>query len=102
MVATAGYIRFITTAIIQQNLDLNFIEFLAHNNTVAFITHGGMLSKIEAIYFGVPLLGIPVLGDQFMNVADAVHDGIAVSVDINKLNELLFDEALNNILNNSR
>lgn len=61
-----------------------------------------MLSKIEAIYFGVPLLGIPILGDQFMNVAEAVQDGIAVSLDLNKLTENSFDTALNDILYNSR
>lgn len=37
-----------------------------HENTKLFITHGGLLSTHEAIYNSVPMLGIPVMIDQFL------------------------------------
>lgn len=44
---------------------LNFIS-VAHKNTILFITHSGLLSTQEAIYHGVPMLGMPVFCDQFL------------------------------------
>ncbi|CAH1389501.1 unnamed protein product [Nezara viridula] len=43
-------------------------DILAHKNCVLFITHGGYLSISEAVHFGVPLVGIPIFGDQPKNL----------------------------------
>ncbi|GBP38242.1 UDP-glucuronosyltransferase 2B10 [Eumeta japonica] len=53
----------------------------AHPNTKVFVTHGGLLSTLEAIHFGVPLIAIPVFGDQPMNAARAARSGYALKVD---------------------
>jgi glucuronosyltransferase len=45
-----------------------------------FITHGGLLSTQEASYNGVPLVGIPMMGDQLMNVLHSENLGYAVSL----------------------
>lgn len=45
--------------------EINII-ITGHENTKLFITHGGLLSTQEAIYNAVPMLGIPVLVDQFL------------------------------------
>ncbi|MGH1337285.1 MAG: macrolide family glycosyltransferase [Aureispira sp.] len=37
-----------------------------------FITHGGMNSAHEGLFYGVPMLVVPQVSDQFM-VADAIH-----------------------------
>lgn len=49
--------------------------FSAHHNCVLFITHGGMLSIIEAVNFGVPIIGIPIYTDQFININRVVNKG---------------------------
>lgn len=57
-------------------------DVLAHENIILFITNGGTLSISEAVYHGVPALGIPVYGDQFMNVAKAVESGWALKLNV--------------------
>ena len=43
------------------------LEVLQH--TDLFITHGGMNSVNEAMYYGVPMLVMPVINDQPLNAA---------------------------------
>jgi glucuronosyltransferase len=57
----------------------------AHPNIRLFITHGGMMSSLEAITWGVPLVGIPVFGDQRRNVARAVMGGYGILIDFNNI-----------------
>lgn len=68
----------------------------------AFISHGGLLSTIETIYHGVPILGIPIFGDQKMNLAIAVEKGYAVSLPYGELTEESLEKALKEVLNNPR
>ncbi|GBP15242.1 UDP-glucuronosyltransferase [Eumeta japonica] len=75
-------------------------SILAHPNCVLFVTHGGLLSSTETVHFGVPIIGIPVFGDQFVNVGRAVNKGIAVKVDLSydtpKELKLAIQEVLSN------
>ncbi|XP_047039031.1 UDP-glucosyltransferase 2-like [Helicoverpa zea] len=57
---------------------------LAHKNTVAFITHGGQSSTVEAIHAGMPMVVVPVGGDQHANAERAVRMGVALQVDYYK------------------
>jgi len=57
-------------------------DILAHPNVKLFITHGGLLSTIESIYFGKPVLGLPVFYDQHLNVQRAKQAGYGLSADI--------------------
>ncbi|XP_044271524.1 UDP-glycosyltransferase UGT5-like isoform X2 [Tribolium madens] len=74
-------------------------DIIGHPNIRAFITHGGLLSTTEAVYYGVPIIGIPVFGDQKSNIAAAVSNGYAIEVPLAKLTEEMLSEALNEILN---
>ncbi len=51
----------------------------------AFITHGGNSGTIEAVYFGIPMVGIPLYYDQHNNIRRLVEKGAAVSLDVNAL-----------------
>lgn len=77
-------------------------DVLAHSNVKLFITHGGLLSTIEAIYHGVPVVGIPVFADQERNMANAELSGYGISVPYKELNAKVFSSALNKILNNPK
>ncbi|XP_031782204.1 UDP-glucuronosyltransferase 2B37-like, partial [Nasonia vitripennis] len=54
----------------------------------------------EAIYYGLPLLGIPLLGDQHFNVRASVKRGIAVKLDLQEVTERSFTHALKEVLYN--
>lgn len=67
-----------------------------------FISHGGLLSTIEALHHGVPVLGIPIFGDQKANIPKAVASGYAVHLELAHLNERTFLDALDEVLNNTK
>ncbi|CAH0402439.1 unnamed protein product [Chilo suppressalis] len=58
-------------------------SILAHPNCLLFITHGGQLSSTESIHYGVPIIGIPIFFDQFVNINKAVAKGYAIKVPLN-------------------
>lgn len=74
--------------------------FLAHPNVKAFISHGGLLSLTEAVYYGVPLIGIPIFADQRYNVANAAHKKFAIQYDMNDIAEETFGAAIKDLLEN--
>ncbi|XP_045503984.1 UDP-glucosyltransferase 2-like [Colias croceus] len=57
-------------------------SILAHPNLKLFITHGGQLSTTEAIHFGVPVIGIPTMGDQHINMRTVVQKGFGITVNL--------------------
>ncbi|XP_034836076.2 UDP-glucosyltransferase 2-like [Maniola hyperantus] len=77
-------------------------SILAHKNCILFITHGGLLSTTETVHFGVPIIGIPVFGDQFVNVARAVKKGFALRVDLSYTIASDLEIAIGEILNNPK
>lgn len=77
-------------------------DVLAHSNVKLFITHGGLLGGTEAIYYGKPLVTIPIFGDQKLNAARSVITGYGVRVDYSNLTETSLTWGLNEVLNNKR
>ena len=53
---------------------------LEHANTKAFITHGGQGSIAEAVYHQVPMLAIPIFGDQPSNGHRLQEAGIGLKL----------------------
>ena len=78
-------------------------DLLGHPKARLFITHGGLFSKQEAVYHGVPLISIPIFADQFINAQKAHDDGYAIHFNWDKLAEedALYD-AIQQVLNNPR
>lgn len=67
-----------------------------------FVTHSGLLSTIEGVYHGVPMVGIPLFGDQKTVVQNSISNGIAIQIYLNDLKEDTLTAAFNEILNNTR
>ncbi|KAI8432275.1 hypothetical protein MSG28_004706 [Choristoneura fumiferana] len=63
------------------------VDILGHPNTLAFFSHAGMGGTTEAIHFGVPIVAMPVLGDQPANGAAIEESGLGVQVQIRDLNK---------------
>ncbi|KAK7174038.1 hypothetical protein R3I93_003767 [Phoxinus phoxinus] len=75
-------------------------DLLGHPKTKAFITHGGTNGLYEAIYHGVPMVGLPLFADQPDNLMHMKTKGAAVVLDINTMKSKDLEEALKTVLNN--
>uniref|UniRef100_A0A673T489 UDP-glucuronosyltransferase n=1 Tax=Suricata suricatta TaxID=37032 RepID=A0A673T489_SURSU len=60
-------------------------DLLAHPCIRLFVTHGGMNSIMEAIQHGVPMVGIPVLGDHPENMVRVESKKIGVSIQLKQI-----------------
>ncbi|XP_057583273.1 UDP-glucuronosyltransferase 2C1-like isoform X2 [Hippopotamus amphibius kiboko] len=76
-------------------------DILGHPKTRAFITHCGTNGIYEAIYHGVPMVGIPMFGDQHDNVVRVKAKGAAVEVDLQTMTSSDLLNALKAVINNS-
>ncbi|XP_039615463.1 UDP-glucuronosyltransferase 2A1-like isoform X3 [Polypterus senegalus] len=75
-------------------------DLLGHPKTRAFITHGGTNGIYEAIYHGIPMVGIPMFGDQPDNMVHMKAKGAAVVVNFNTMTSQDLVDALNTVINN--
>uniref|UniRef100_A0A8D1PPI3 UDP-glucuronosyltransferase n=1 Tax=Sus scrofa TaxID=9823 RepID=A0A8D1PPI3_PIG len=75
-------------------------DLLGHPKTKAFITHGGTNGIYEAIYHGVPMVGIPLFADQPDNIAHMTAKGAAVRLDLEKMSRTDLVNALKQVINN--
>ncbi|EGW05453.1 UDP-glucuronosyltransferase 2A3 [Cricetulus griseus] len=79
--------------------DKFYSETLGHPKTKAFITHGGMNGIYEAIYHGIPMVGIPIFADQPHNIAHLKAKGAALKVNLNTMTSEDLLSALKAIIN---
>ncbi|KAL7374423.1 hypothetical protein ABVT39_000319 [Epinephelus coioides] len=75
-------------------------DLLGHPKTRAFVAHGGTNGMYEAIYHGVPVVGLPLLFDQFDNLLRLKVHGAARVVEAESLTKEDFLEALKDVLEN--
>uniref|UniRef100_A0A8C2RC52 UDP-glucuronosyltransferase n=1 Tax=Capra hircus TaxID=9925 RepID=A0A8C2RC52_CAPHI len=74
-------------------------DLLGHPKAKAFITHGGTNGIYEAIYHGVPMVGVPMFADQPDNIAHMKAKGAAVEVNINTMTSADLLNALRTVIN---
>ncbi|XP_034364684.1 UDP-glucuronosyltransferase 2B17 [Arvicanthis niloticus] len=75
-------------------------DLLGHPKTKAFITHGGANGLYEAIHHGIPMIGIPLFGEQHDNIAQMVAKGAAVALNIRTLSRSDLLNALEEVIDN--
>ena len=75
-------------------------SLLAHRNVKMFVTHGGAGSTQETICHKTPIVGVPLFGDQLVNVKQAVNKNVGVKVDWHGMTEEILHEAVLEVLTN--
>ncbi|XP_047220789.1 UDP-glucuronosyltransferase 2C1-like isoform X2 [Girardinichthys multiradiatus] len=74
-------------------------DLLGHPLTRAFVTHGGTNGLYEALFHGVPVVGIPLFGDQPDNLARLSRRGAAVVLNFNHMTVDDLEKALHAVIN---
>ena len=69
-------------------------DVMGHANTKLFITHGGTNGLYEAIFHAVPMLGLPLLVDQYDNMLRITDRGAGEKLDITTLSPPEFEEKI--------
>lgn len=75
-------------------------DILAHPNTRLFISHCGLGGVTEALYHGVPILGIPFIYDQHMNAKKIAEEGWSVQLPYDNITDDTLSSAINTMLLN--
>ncbi|KAM6150247.1 UDP-glucuronosyltransferase 2B14-like [Erethizon dorsatum] len=75
-------------------------DLLGHPKTKVFVTHGGANGVYDAINHGVPMVGIPLFGEQHDNIAHMKAKGAAVVLDFTAMSTTDLVNALKTVINN--
>ena len=75
-------------------------SLLAHRNVKLFVTHGGAGSTQETICHKTPIVGVPIFGDQIVNVKEAVNRNVGVKLEWHGMTEESLEEAMLKVLDN--
>ncbi|KAG4079078.1 hypothetical protein HA402_001049 [Bradysia odoriphaga] len=75
-------------------------DLLAHSNMRLFISHCGLGGVTEALFHGVPILGIPFIYDQHMNAINIADEGWSIHLPYDSITSESFSSAVNEMLSN--
>uniref|UniRef100_A0AC35GC96 Glucuronosyltransferase n=1 Tax=Panagrolaimus sp. PS1159 TaxID=55785 RepID=A0AC35GC96_9BILA len=89
-----GYSNVFTEKWLPQN------DILDHPKLLAFISHGGMNSVMEGSTKGIPMICIPVLGDQIRNSQLLIRRGTAIKIDKTHVTKEKIVAAIKEIITN--
>jgi len=73
-----------------------------HPKVRVFISHGGLLGTIEAAYAGVPMVGIPMYGDQLTNIKAIIDNKMGISLNYGDISKDRVLTAVRTVLDEPR
>lgn len=73
-----------------------------HPKARAFLTHGGTNGVYEAIYHGVPMVGIPMFADQPDNMVHVKAKGAGLFLNFHSMQSQDLVQALQTVINDNR
>uniref|UniRef100_A0A0N5AEY5 glucuronosyltransferase n=1 Tax=Syphacia muris TaxID=451379 RepID=A0A0N5AEY5_9BILA len=73
-------------------------DLLAHKRTMLLITNGGMMTILEAMAHGVPIVGLPLYGNNKYNLNKVVNKGFGVIVEKSNLSKSTLLKAIKEVL----
>ncbi|XP_052007960.1 UDP-glucuronosyltransferase 2A1-like [Xyrauchen texanus] len=74
-------------------------DLLGHPKTKVFVAHGGTNGVQEALYHGIPVVGIPLFFDQYDNLLRLQDKGAAKIVSIATLDKNVLYAAIREVIN---
>ncbi|KAF3687677.1 2-hydroxyacylsphingosine 1-beta-galactosyltransferase [Channa argus] len=77
-------------------------DLLGHANTRAFLSHGGLNSIYEAMYHGVPVVGVPLFGDHYDTMTRVAAKGMGIMLHWKYMTEEDLYTALTSVINDNR
>ncbi|KAM9792846.1 2-hydroxyacylsphingosine 1-beta-galactosyltransferase [Neosynchiropus ocellatus] len=77
-------------------------DLLGHVNTRAFLSHGGLNSIYEAMYHGVPVVGVPLFGDHYDTMTRVAAKGMGIMLHWKTMTEDDLYTALTSVIKDSR
>ncbi|XP_030207866.1 2-hydroxyacylsphingosine 1-beta-galactosyltransferase [Gadus morhua] len=77
-------------------------DLLGHANTRAFLSHGGLNSIYEAMYHGVPVVGVPLFGDHYDTMTRVAAKGMGLMLHWKSMTEEELRAALHSVISDSR
>lgn len=77
-------------------------DLLRHEKLLLFITQGGLQSTEEALRAGIPMLGIPLMVDQWLNVENYERLGVGLGLDLHTFSEAQLRKAIDKLINDKR
>ncbi|XP_038820295.1 UDP-glucuronosyltransferase 1A1-like [Salvelinus namaycush] len=77
-------------------------DLLAHHGARAFLTHSGTHGLYEGVCHAVPMVMLPLFGDQPDNAQRLASKGVGVVLDINHITVETLLQALDEVVNNPR
>ena len=76
-------------------------DLLGHENTKAIITHCGNSGQFEALYHGVPMIGLPMGADQVYNMRRMVTREYGLGKHISTIEETSLCHMITEVVYNS-
>ncbi|XP_017775521.1 PREDICTED: UDP-glucuronosyltransferase 2B33-like [Nicrophorus vespilloides] len=77
-------------------------DILRHKNVKLFISQCGLQSSEEALYYQVPILGLPFFADQISNAYKLDMNGLGLSLNYKELTIEKFAFSINELINNPK
>uniref|UniRef100_A0A1A8KD17 2-hydroxyacylsphingosine 1-beta-galactosyltransferase n=1 Tax=Nothobranchius kuhntae TaxID=321403 RepID=A0A1A8KD17_NOTKU len=77
-------------------------DLLGHANTRAFLSHGGLNSIYEAMYHGVPVVGVPLFGDHYDTMTRVAAKGMGIMLHWKYMTEDDLFAALTSVIKDTR
>ena len=70
--------------------------------TAVFVSHGGFNSVSEALYYGVPVITVPMVNDQYMVAKRLEKTGAGITLKMGEISENSLEEAVSELLTDSK
>uniref|UniRef100_A0A3P9LJG6 2-hydroxyacylsphingosine 1-beta-galactosyltransferase n=1 Tax=Oryzias latipes TaxID=8090 RepID=A0A3P9LJG6_ORYLA len=77
-------------------------DLLGHPKTRAFLSHGGLNSIYEAMYHGVPVVGVPLFGDHYDTMTRVAAKGMGIMLHWKYMSEEDLFIALTSVMKDNR